>query len=187
MDSFHEILGCLLEKHVIIALPGVVDIRIMEEGFEVVEGWISMTSEDCSCGLCCGGTVPADPCLCTGWDCVEFGRVLKVAQDVWVLEVSFGKVETRWDLDKDLCDFRDKSVFGEGVIYDDDLIGLLCILELFPIASISQCYCSCLECSYVGDEGHRSSSSGKRTHMKSKPSITVLYLRNIISTLIDVT
>jgi hypothetical protein len=65
-DNLHEILGSLLQKHVVIALPSIIDIRVMEEGFEVVEGRIPVSSEDGSCGFCGGGAVPADPCFGAG-------------------------------------------------------------------------------------------------------------------------
>lgn len=117
---------------------------------------------------------------------MEFGRVLEITEDVWVLEISLSEVESWRYLNKDLCDFRNESVLCESVIYDDHFISFLGIVELFPITGISQGNCCCFESPNVGDEGNRASSSGKRTHMESEPSIAFLYLRDVISTLINV-
>ena len=175
-----------MQKHVAIALPSIVDIGVMEEGFEVVEGRIPVSSEDGSRCFSCGRAVPADPRLGAGRNCMEFCRVLEVAENVGVLEVSFGEVEARRYLDKDLSNVRNESILGKGVIDDNHLIGFLCILKLFSIAGVSQGYSRSLESSHVGNVRNRSSSSGKWAHMEPKSSIGVFYHRDIISGLIYV-
>lgn len=117
---------------------------------------------------------------------MELGCVLEVAENVGVLEVAFGEVETRRDLDKDLSNVRNESILSQCVVDDDHLIGFLCILKLLPIAGISQGHSRSLQSSYVSNERNRSSSSGKRTHMEAKPRIDIFNHRYIISTLIDV-
>lgn len=90
---------------------------------------------------------------------MKLGRILEVAENVRVLKVSFGEVEARRELNKDLSNIRNESILCKSIINDNHLIGFLCVLKLLPIAGISQGHSSSLQGSYVGDERNRSSSS----------------------------
>lgn len=146
-NGLHEILGSLLQKHVVVALPSVVDVRIMEEGLEVVEGGIAVSSEDGPRGLCGGRTVPADSRFGTGRDSVELGHVFEVAENIRVLKVSFGEVETRRDLHKGLSNVRNESILCQCIINDYHFIVFLCVLKLLSIAGVSQGHSRGLQCS----------------------------------------
>ena len=47
-DSFHQIFRSLLQKDIVIALPGDIDFNIIGAGRNSAEGGVAMSTQDCS-------------------------------------------------------------------------------------------------------------------------------------------